>query len=110
MSQSFDDKDSASSWEQPAPEGEITYYTLEITTNMTRLGPALIERCVQVGLVSPTRPSSEPARYSSGDIMRLRKVRRLIQELGLNWAGVEIVVRLTDELEALKAELARLRR
>ena len=91
-------------------EGELTYYTLEITTGLTRLGPTVIERCVQMGLVRPTRPVTEPARYSSTDIARLRKVRRLIQELGLNWAGVEVVVRLTDELEALRAELARLSR
>ncbi|MBN9387273.1 MAG: MerR family transcriptional regulator [Chloroflexi bacterium] len=96
---------------QNAPvEGELTYYTLEITTGLTRLGPTVIERCVQMGLVRPTRPVTEAARYSSVDIARLRKVRRLIQELGLNWAGVEIVVRLTDEMEILRAELERLRR
>ena len=93
-----------------APEGELAYYSLEITTTMTRLGPTVIERCVQLGLVQPTRPVTETERYSTRDIARLRKVRRLIQELGLNWAGVEIVVRLTDELEALKAELERLHR
>ena len=109
MSQFYDDKD-ASFNDQTAPDGEVTYYTLEIITSLTRLGPTIIERCVQVGLVRPTRPSTEPARYSTVDIARLRKVRRLIQELGLNWAGVEIVVRLTDELETLKAELELLRR
>jgi MerR family transcriptional regulator/heat shock protein HspR len=109
MSQFYDDKEAAPT-QQPAPDGEVTYYTLEITTSLTQLGPTLIDRCVQVGLVRPSRPSSEPARYSPGDIARLRKVRRLIQELGLNWAGVEVVVRLTDELEALRGELERLRR
>lgn len=107
MSQFFNDRDASNSGQ---PETELTYYTLEITTGMTRLGPAIIERCVQVGLVRPTRPATEEARYSSLDIARLRKVRRLIQELGLNWAGVEVVVRLTDELETLRAELERLRR
>jgi MerR family transcriptional regulator/heat shock protein HspR len=109
MSQFYDDQEAASTG-QSAPDAEVTYYTLEITTGLTHLGPTIIERCVQVGLVQPVRPASEPARYSPGDIARLRKVRRLIQELGLNWAGVEVVVRLTDELEALRAELERLRR
>ncbi len=90
-------------------ESEAVYYTLEITTQMTRLGPTVIERCVQVGLVQLTRPSTEPARYSLSDISRLRKVRRLIQELGLNWAGVEVVMRLTDELDRLQVELEQLR-
>jgi MerR family transcriptional regulator, heat shock protein HspR len=89
------------------PQSEAVYYTLEVTTQLTRLGPTVIERCVQVGLVQPPRPASEAARYSAADIARLRKVRRLIYELGLNWAGIEIVMRLTDELQALRAELAR---
>ncbi len=86
-------------------DGQVTYYTLEVITSLTRLGPQLVERCVQIGVVQPDRPASETARYSKTDLIRLRKVRRLIQELGLNWAGVEIVMRLTDQLEQLRAEL-----
>ena len=91
-------------------QSEIAYYTLEVTTQMTHLGSTVIERCVQVGLVRPVRPASESERYSPEDIARLRKVRRLIYELGLNWAGVEVVMRLTDEIQSLRAELTRLQR
>jgi len=92
------------------PQSEAVYYTLEVTTQMTHLGQTIIERCVQVGLVRPIdEPDSETTRYSPADIARLRKVRRLIYELGLNWAGVEVVMRLTDELQALRAELERIR-
>ena len=95
---------------QSGVQPEVAYYTLEVTTQITRLGSTIIERCVQVGLVRPARPDSEAERYSQEDIARLRKVRRLINELGLNWAGVEVVMRLTDEIQSLRAELARLQR
>ncbi len=92
------------------------YYSLQVTTHKTRLGRTVVERCVTYGIVSPTpqlegeavEPEEGPF-YSEADLMRLRRVRRLISELGLNWAGVEVVMRLTDELEQLQAEIARVR-
>ena len=42
-------------------------------------------------------------------LARLRKIRRLTTDLGLNLAGVEVVLRLLDELAGLRAEVARSR-
>ncbi|MEI6045521.1 MAG: chaperone modulator CbpM [Chloroflexota bacterium] len=92
----------------------ITYYSLEITTSKTRLGRTIVERCVSYGIVTPVpqleiaAPDEGPF-YSEADLLRLRRVRRLIDELGLNWAGVEVVMRLTDRLEQLQNEVTRLR-
>jgi MerR family transcriptional regulator/heat shock protein HspR len=47
--------------------------------------------------------------YSEEDLARLRRLRRLSQDLGLNAAGVEVVARLIEELESLRAELRALR-
>jgi len=90
------------------------YYSVEVTTRKTRLGRTSVERCVSYGIVKPVpglevaQPESEGPFYSEADLIRLRRVRRLINELGLNWAGVEVVMRLTDELEGLRLELSRL--
>lgn len=89
-------------------EQEITFYTLEVVAGLTRLRPALIERCTEIGIVSPSRDEDEP-RYSPSDVVRLRRVRRFIEELGLNWAGVEVVMRLQDEMAKMYAELEELR-
>lgn len=89
---------------------DYTYYTLEVTTDLTQLNIHTVRRCVHIGLVKPAKfEDDEEDRFSELDLARLRKVRRLIQDVGLNWAGVEIVMRLTDELNSLHAELARLR-
>ena len=90
-------------------DDEIEYYSLEMTTTLTRLGPTLVERCVQIGIIQKGPSTQAEGHYTEEDIARLRKVRRLISELGLNWAGVEVVMRLTDELERLRLELNRLR-
>jgi MerR family transcriptional regulator/heat shock protein HspR len=43
-------------------------------------------------------------------LARLRKITRLTRDLGLNLAGVEIVLRLTDELDTVRRELASYRK
>jgi MerR family transcriptional regulator, heat shock protein HspR len=86
-------------------KNEEVYYTIEVVTNLTRLGTGIIERCVQVGIVRPV----ETVRYSPADVARLRRVRRYIHDFGLNWAGIELVMRLTDEMEQMRAELQQLR-
>lgn len=97
-------------------QGGQAYYSLEVTTRKTHLGRTVVERCVSYGIISPVArleavaDENEGPFYSEADLLRLRRVRRLISELGLNWAGVEVVMRLTDELEQLRAELAQLRR
>jgi MerR family transcriptional regulator/heat shock protein HspR len=54
--------------------------------------------------------------YSNADIQRVRTAQRLISELGVNLAGVDIILRMNEqirrlqaELEATRAELNRLR-
>ncbi|HTI13743.1 MAG TPA: chaperone modulator CbpM [Dictyobacter sp.] len=47
---------------------------------------------------------AEQQRYRPEDLLILRRVRRLQQELGINPAGIEIILRLTARLEALQQE------
>src|SRR5205807_647769 len=48
--------------------------------------------------------------YSEADVERLRIIQRLTTELGLNLAGVELVLRLEDELRKAHAQIERLQR
>jgi hypothetical protein len=95
-------------------QGGTIYYSLEVTTSKTRLGRTAVERCVSFGIIHPVERletvAEEGPFYSEEDLLRLRRVRRLISELGLNWAGVEVVMRLTDQLEMMQNEITRLRR
>jgi MerR family transcriptional regulator/heat shock protein HspR len=62
------------------------------------------------GLVRPQRTPGGTRLYSEADIERLRIVQRLTSELGLNLAGVELVLRLEDELRKAHAQIERLQR
>jgi MerR family transcriptional regulator/heat shock protein HspR len=62
----------------------------------------------QKGLVRPQRTPGGTRLYSEADVERLRIIQRLTTELGLNLAGVELVLRLEDELRRAHAQIERL--
>ncbi|MCC6237435.1 MAG: MerR family transcriptional regulator [Dehalococcoidia bacterium] len=63
----------------------------------------------RMGLVAPQRTRGNTRLYSQHDIQRLQQVRRLVNELGINVSGVEVILRMSRQIEELQAELATLR-
>ena len=85
--------------------GRVAVYELETAARITRLPPARVRRYVRVGLVRPVRVEGRNAFFSDAELARLRMIRRLAEDLGLNAAGVEVVLRLVDEIRTLRAAL-----
>ena len=54
-------------------------------------------RYERLGLISPPIENRRP-HYGPGELARLRKIRRLTEDLGVNLAGVEIIMRLLDQM------------
>lgn len=63
----------------------------------------------RAGLVAPARSKGRIRLYSLQDIDRLRQIRRLTEDLGVNLAGVEVILRLTDRIRAMEDEAEALR-
>jgi len=70
----------------------------------------------RAGLVEPARSKGRIRLYSLYDLERVRQIRRLTDEMGVNLAGVEVIMRLTDRIheleqrnDELQAEVGRLR-
>lgn len=85
------------------------YVSVEVISRRVRLTPAMVRRYTQLGLVAPSAWSGRTPMYGEADIARLRKVVRLTRDLGLNLAGVEVVLRLLDRVDELQREMAALR-
>jgi MerR family transcriptional regulator/heat shock protein HspR len=81
-----------------------TYIELEAAARMANLPPARVRRYVRIGLVRPAQVEGQEALFDDGEIARLRRIRRLGEDLGLNIAGIEVVLRLIDQIEALQRE------
>ncbi len=63
----------------------------------------------RAGLVEPARSRGRIRLYSLQDLERVRQIRRLVDELGVNLAGVEVILRLTEQIRALESEIEELR-
>lgn len=81
--------------------GQTAYYELEVAARLSRLPPARVRRYVRVGLVRPSRLDGRTVYFGEDELARLRTIRRLGEDLGINAAGVEVVLRLVDEIRAL---------
>src|SRR5690554_7356844 len=57
------------------------------------------------GLIEPSRSSGKTRLYSQRNIEQLREIRRLTQELGVNLAGVEEIIRLRQRLDELQRSM-----
>jgi len=85
------------------------YYTLELVSQRVSLSPAAVRRYTRLGVVTPSAWRGRTPLYSEADLARLRKIVRLTRDLGLNTAGVEVVLRLTDRMETLQRQMMALR-
>ncbi len=64
----------------------------------------------RAGLVEPARSKGRIRLYSLHDLERVRQIRRLTDEMGVNLAGVEVIMRLTDHIRALEERIGELER
>ncbi|HEV7215786.1 MAG TPA: MerR family transcriptional regulator [Chloroflexota bacterium] len=84
-------------------ETEERWYTIAVTVERTGVSTQRLRLLEREGLVLP-RLSGRRREYSAADLARIRKIRRLTEQLGVNLAGAEIILRLTEELEALRRQ------
>jgi MerR family transcriptional regulator/heat shock protein HspR len=85
-------------------------YMISVAAELVGMHPQTLRMYEQKGLVRPSRTSGNTRLYSESDLERLRLIQRLTSELGLNLAGVEMVLRLEDQLGRMQRRMERLER
>jgi MerR family transcriptional regulator, heat shock protein HspR len=75
---------------------------LESAAELVRVPPARIRYYVRIGLVTPSRVAGRRVYFGDSELARLRKIRRLHDDLGLDTAGIEVALRLLDEIDRLR--------
>jgi MerR family transcriptional regulator/heat shock protein HspR len=84
-------------------------YTIGVVARMVNLHPQTIRNYEQIGLVIPQRSDGNIRLYSQREVERLMKINRLTQDLGVNLAGVEVILHMADQIETLQVEIDALR-
>ena len=89
-------------------EKERPLYLISTVAKMLNIHPQTLRLYEREGLIKPARTEGNTRLYSQEDIERLRTILTLTRELGVNLAGVEIILRLREQIEELQREVERL--
>lgn len=91
--------------QRPSSQGLLT---LRETARQARVHPDLLERMVDLGLIEPEQYNPEML-FAPEAVADICRALRLRNDLGINWAGVGLVMDLLDRISRLEIELDRLR-
>lgn len=80
-------------------------YIISVAARLVSLHPQTLRYYERVGLIEPSRSAGNVRLYSPRDIARLHRIARLMDELGLNLAGVEVILRMNERIGELQREM-----
>ncbi len=91
-------------------------YVISIAAGMLGIQTHTLRYYEKIGIIEPSRSRGNIRLYSERDVARLRQVKTLMDDMGVNLAGVEVILRMAQRMtelqrhmEELESELARLR-
>jgi MerR family transcriptional regulator/heat shock protein HspR len=90
-------------------EDEQTAFSISHIAKILHVHPQTLRFYERTGFVKPVRARGDTRVYSHQDIARLRLILHLTRDMGVNLAGVEIILRMQHQLELLQDEIELLR-
>src|SRR5262245_6706599 len=86
-----------------------TLFSISRIAKMLQVHPQTLRFYERAGFVKPVRTRGETRLYSYQDIVQLRLILHLTRDMGVNLAGVEIILRMQHQLERMRSEIEHLR-
>lgn len=80
-------------------------YVISIAAKMVGVGAHTLRYYEKIGLVRPYRSQGNIRYYSEADIERLRRIKKLMEEKGINLAGVEVVLRMAEKMAEMERRI-----
>ncbi len=84
-------------------------YLISIVSKILDIHPQTLRQYERENLIKPSRSNGKIRLYSQRDIDRIKLILRLTRELGVNLAGVDIILRLKENVDTMEREIADLR-
>jgi DNA-binding transcriptional MerR regulator len=91
----------------PMADKDKPLYVISVAAELVDMHPQTLRLYERKGLIEPSRSAGKTRLYSQRNIEQLRDIRRLTQELGVNLAGVEEIIRLRRDLDELQQRMER---
>ncbi|HSR66913.1 MAG TPA: helix-turn-helix transcriptional regulator [Acidobacteriota bacterium] len=79
-------------------------YTIGVVAQMYEIHPQTLRTYEREGLLSPSRSRGNTRLFGEEDLQRLELILSLTRELGVNLAGVEVILHMRERIESLQGE------
>ena len=80
-------------------------YVISVAARILEMHPQTLRKYERIGLVTPSRTVGYLRLYSQEDIAKLRLIKHLVDNLGMNLAGVEFALEIVNQFMAIKKQL-----
>ena len=88
---------------------EEPVYLISVVAKVLTIHPQTLRQYEREGLICPSRTDGKMRLYSQRDIDKIKMIQRLTRDLGVNLAGVDIIIRLKDKIKAYEEEIQELK-
>ena len=83
-------------------------YVISVAARMVGVQTHTLRYYERIGIIRPYRSQGNIRLYSEGDIAQLRRVKTLMDDLGVNLAGIEVILRMTMRVTELQRHIEEL--
>ncbi len=83
-------------------------YTISVVAEMYNIHPQTLRLYEKEGLIKPYRSKGRTRYYTEEDLKKLEFVLTLSRELGVNLAGIEIILRMKEQMEEMERQIQKL--
>ena len=83
-------------------------YVISIAARMLGIQTHTLRYYEKIGIIEPSRSRGNIRLYSERNIVRLRQVKTLMDDLGVNLAGIEVILRMAQRMSELQHHIEKL--
>jgi MerR family transcriptional regulator, heat shock protein HspR len=94
--------------EMSPDENSEPRYIISIAARMLGIQSHTLRYYERIGIVTPSRSRGNIRLYSESDIAYIRQLKKLMDELGVNMAGVEVIMRMAERMSSLQRRVEEL--
>jgi len=80
-------------------------YVISVAARMVGVQTYTLRYYERIGIISPYRSQGNIRLYSERDVVQLRRVKTLMDDLGVNLAGIEVILRMTRHIAELQRQI-----
>ena len=80
-------------------------YQISVAAKLTGLHVQTLRYYERTGIIEPSRSKGNIRLYSDADIKKIRRIKSLIDDLGVNLAGVEVILRMSERMVEMESAL-----